>query len=256
MNGIDIASYQAGINLAVIPCDFVIIKATEGISYINPDYKRAMEQALSLKKLVGVYHYVTGSGVETEARHFLETAATVVGKAVLFLDWEETGNSQFHNPNYVKAMLDYIAEKTGVTPGIYMSKSVCRQYGWPQTAAKYPLWVAQYQNYSVHTYKDDPWTDHFGYGAWNEPIIFQYSSVGRFPGFGANVDLNQCYLDADEWRALAAGQNRTEKPTEESDGLWAAIAGLCHTQKEAEEFQQKLLGVGMNTVVHKIQVLQ
>ena len=29
MNGIDIASYQTGIDLGVVPCDFVIVKATE-----------------------------------------------------------------------------------------------------------------------------------------------------------------------------------------------------------------------------------
>ena len=30
MNGIDVASYQTGIDLSVVPCDFVIVKATEG----------------------------------------------------------------------------------------------------------------------------------------------------------------------------------------------------------------------------------
>lgn len=45
MNGIDIASYQTGINLSVVPCDFVIVKATEGTGYVNPDYTRAYTQA-------------------------------------------------------------------------------------------------------------------------------------------------------------------------------------------------------------------
>ena len=29
LNGIDISNWQSGINLAVVPCDFVVIKATE-----------------------------------------------------------------------------------------------------------------------------------------------------------------------------------------------------------------------------------
>ena len=33
MNGIDIASYQAGIDLSVVPCDFVIVKATEELTH-------------------------------------------------------------------------------------------------------------------------------------------------------------------------------------------------------------------------------
>lgn len=41
MNGIDISSWQSGIDLAKVPCDFVIIKATEGLTYVNPDCDRA-----------------------------------------------------------------------------------------------------------------------------------------------------------------------------------------------------------------------
>ena len=32
MNGIDISSWQTGIDLSKVPCDFVIIKATEGVT--------------------------------------------------------------------------------------------------------------------------------------------------------------------------------------------------------------------------------
>ena len=38
MNGIDISSWQSGINLEVVPCYFVVIKVTEGTGYVNPDY--------------------------------------------------------------------------------------------------------------------------------------------------------------------------------------------------------------------------
>lgn len=44
LNGIDISNWQSGINLAVVPCDFVVIKATEGTGYVNPDYGRAYRQ--------------------------------------------------------------------------------------------------------------------------------------------------------------------------------------------------------------------
>ena len=43
LNGIDISNYQAGINLSVVPCDFVICKATEGTYYVNPDCNRAYQ---------------------------------------------------------------------------------------------------------------------------------------------------------------------------------------------------------------------
>ena len=71
LQGIDISDWQHGINLSAVPCDFVISKATEGVNYISPDCARQVEQALSLGKLVGVYHYVNGNGAEAEAQHFV-----------------------------------------------------------------------------------------------------------------------------------------------------------------------------------------
>ena len=64
LNGIDISSWQQGINLSVVPADFVIVKATQGVGYVNPDFTRAVDQALATGKLVGVYHYVNGTDGE------------------------------------------------------------------------------------------------------------------------------------------------------------------------------------------------
>ena len=53
MNGIDISSWQTGINLNAVPCDFAIVKATGGTGYVNPDFTRAMNQAVNAGKKVG-----------------------------------------------------------------------------------------------------------------------------------------------------------------------------------------------------------
>ena len=70
MNGIDIASYQAGIDLSVVPCDFVIVKATEGTGYVNPDFIRAYAQAKNAGKCLGIYHYANGGDYQKEADYF------------------------------------------------------------------------------------------------------------------------------------------------------------------------------------------
>ena len=64
LNGIDISNWQSGINLAVVPCDFVVIKATEGTGYVNPDYERAYRQAKTAGKCLGIYHYASGGNRE------------------------------------------------------------------------------------------------------------------------------------------------------------------------------------------------
>ena len=44
MNGIDVSGWQKGIDLSKVPADFVIIKATQGTSYVNSDCDRAYQQ--------------------------------------------------------------------------------------------------------------------------------------------------------------------------------------------------------------------
>lgn len=39
MNGIDISSWQEGIDLNAVPTDFIIIKATEGTRFIDDTFK-------------------------------------------------------------------------------------------------------------------------------------------------------------------------------------------------------------------------
>ncbi len=40
MNGIDISNYQRGLDLAKVPCDFIICKATEGTNKKSRDRRR------------------------------------------------------------------------------------------------------------------------------------------------------------------------------------------------------------------------
>ena len=127
MNGIDISQHQKGINLAAVPADFVIVKASQGSSsYVYPTFKEQIEQANSLGKLLGVYHYASQGGAIAEAEKFLRTVDKYIGRAILCLDWEKQDNLNFKNPQYALSWLKYVEQKTGIKPFIYMSKSVAR----------------------------------------------------------------------------------------------------------------------------------
>lgn len=209
MNGIDISRWQPNIDLARVPCDFVIVKATQGTGYISPTFKQQITQAYNLQKYIGVYHYASSGGAIAEAEHFLDTVSEWIGKAILVLDWEGEQNANFKNPDYAKAWLGYVKERTGVTPFIYMSKSVCRQYVWDSS---YPLWCAQYMKQPPSNYVDNPWTDTKGFGAWSSPSIYQYSSKGKLDGYSGNLDLNKSYISGDEWQAYAHGEHEEIRP--------------------------------------------
>lgn len=203
MNGIDISKWQTGIDLTRVPCDFVIIKATQGIKYISPEWEKQILQALSLGKCVGLYHYAGGGSVIKEANHYINVIKSYIGRVILALDWEGGQNPNFKNHAYAQEWLQYVKDVTGITPFIYMSKTVCQEYRWNPT---YPLWVAQYANYNKTGYKQNPWTDDKGYGPWTAPAIFQYSSKGRLNGYNDDLDLDIAYITPAEWQAWAQGQ--------------------------------------------------
>lgn len=213
MNGIDISGHQKGINLAAVPCDFVIVKVTQGRSFVNPEFTTQITQALSLGKYVGVYHYANGAGVDIEADHFIDVVKPYLGTIILAVDWENNKKDGVNdNPEFVKGHYKYceqllttIKQKTGITPFLYMSKSVARQFKW-EVGKQFPFWCAQYRKTGVPTtYTQNPWTDDKGWGAWTGCKIFQYSSKGRLKGYNANLDLDLAYMDGNEWLSWASG---------------------------------------------------
>lgn len=213
MNGIDISRWN-NIDLSKVECDFVIVKATQGTSFVSPTFTKQIGQAMSLGKYLGVYHYAGGGGAIPEAKHFLKTAKEYIGKAILVLDWEWDQNPNFNMPSYAVAWLNYVKEQTGITPFIYMSKSVCRQFA-KQWDASYPLWCAQYKNQQPTGYQDDPWTDNKGFGAWDGCKILQYSSKGQLSGYSGNLDLDKSYMNSAEWLKWASGDLIPEEPSEQ-----------------------------------------
>src|SRR5579859_6959724 len=101
LKGIDINPYKADLNLANIHFDFVLEKATGGNQYVNPDCDTKIQQAISLGKLWGVFHYF-GDGYNdndpiSEANWFVDNCLGYIGKGLLALDWERGGNPNVNN---------------------------------------------------------------------------------------------------------------------------------------------------------------
>lgn len=197
MQGIDISSYQAGIDLASVPCDFVIVKATQGATYVNPDCSRAVEQALAAGRLVGVYHYIDGSGAG-EADFFADQISGWVGRVLVCLDWESGSNARWGDLGYLAAVIDRVREHTGRPPVVYASSAA---FPW-QTCADRDCgaWVAQYADMTQTGYQDHPWNE----GAY-DCLIRQYSATGRLPGWAGDLDLDIFYGDRTLWDAYVTG---------------------------------------------------
>ena len=203
LNGIDISAWQRGIDAASVPSDFVIVKATQGLDYINDDCDRAYQQAKAAGKKLGVYHFAAGnsSGV-AEADFFIDNIQGYIGEAILVLDWETDAVNC--GPGYAKAFLDRVQARTGIKPMIYMSGSVVNEWDWSAVVAgDYGLWVAYYSKDSCDGYWPD--APMYPISDWAGAAMLQYTSGGYLPGWGDRLDLNVFYGDHAAWDAYAGG---------------------------------------------------
>lgn len=195
LNGIDIASYQAGLDFSKVPCDFAIIKATQGTGYINPDCVRAVEQAMSLGKGVGVYHYISGGNAVAEADFFINSILNWIGKVMICLDWELDQNSAWGDESYLEQVINQVIARTGVPPMIYAPASRYNEVAPVANRNNCGLWIAQYADMNPTGYQNTPWNE----GAYT-CAIRQYSGSGRLNGWNGDLDLDKFYGSLDDFR--------------------------------------------------------
>ena len=219
LKGIDISNYQRGLDLAQIDCDFVIIKATEGKSHVDPLCDTFFQQALKLGKKLGVYHFANNSDntAQQEADWFINNTKGYIGKAIPVLDWEDNITSDV---DWALEWLQRVEKAYGCKPMIYMSESVVNRHDWSKVVAgNYGLWVAKYRdnnpdyNYNMSNAGSKPSVKY-----WNGYAMWQWTSTGRLDGWNGNLDCNEFYGDAAAWDAYVGkgeGEIDESAPTPE-----------------------------------------
>ena len=200
-HGIDISSHQAGLNVAGLWADFVIVKATEDNDYVNPYMVSQANSTLGASKRLGFYHFARPGDAAEQARYFVSAVGSFRGKATLWLDWE--ANAVEQGPGWAKTFLDTVRSLTGSTPGIYMNGSALNGYDWSSVASQYPLWYAGGPDYSDYgSSYSDPAVPNVSY--WGAPLIHQYTEDGRLPGYNGTLDLNRL-RDRAAWDRMIGG---------------------------------------------------
>ena len=208
MNGIDVSSWQAGIDLAKVPADFVIVKTTQGDWYVSPNADAQYQSAKKAGRLLGIYHYIDGrGGAAGEVDFFIRNCKNYVHEALIAVDWEAEGNGQWGNEAYLEEVVRLIKQKTGVTPLIYSMQSRYAQVKAVADRQNAGLWIAQYGSMDATGYQAHPWNE----GSY-ACAIRQYSSNGRLPGYGGALDLNLAYMDRNAWKRYANPSGKSPAP--------------------------------------------
>lgn len=176
--GQDISHHNT--NVDVNAGDFTVIKATEGQSYTDPNFKTYVKQ-LNEEQLVGCYHFIRadikGNDAWVEADNFVRRVieAKLMYKSLLVVDYE--GKSVGHE-DYLLRFLEGVRIMTGIRPIVYCSCSVANKLRSVK-AHGYEFWVAHYNTKHLK--------DAFGRSA----LMWQFTS--------SPWDFDIFYGDRNEW---------------------------------------------------------
>ena len=197
MKGIDISNHQRGMDLGAVAdqIDFVIIKATEGLNFVDTYCDGFFQKALQLGKKVGFYHFARNNDAAAEAQYFYNNTKGYVGLGIPVLDWEADQSVE-----WVNAFVEKYHALTSIWPWIYANPWRFKQGKVNENCGR---WVAGYLKNGI--------TD-INYGVnnslpsgYNVGLVcaWQFTSVGRLNGCSFNLDMDVYYGDAASWDKYA-----------------------------------------------------
>lgn len=198
IHGIDVSRYQSTINWKElksmedngIKIGFVFIKATEGTSVVDEQFRRNWIQADAENIPKGAYHFfIPNRSVQKQVQNFIQIVNLKPGDLPPVLDVEKShGLSVNDMQKEVKQWLNEIGKHYGVKPIIYTNIDFYERYF--QTGFEdYPLWIAHYLQ-SERPRIEDKW------------FFWQHSEKGRVDGIKAPVDFNIFYGDSTDFDNL------------------------------------------------------
>lgn len=120
-NGIDVSNNNGEVNLRSFSgLDFVVAKATQGLSFNDYTYSYYYNQSHSLSKYFGAYHFADPStSASVNAIHFLETVKPVSGM-MLWLDYEEFLSSPAEDAKWINSFMSEAGKMhKGIKIGLY-----------------------------------------------------------------------------------------------------------------------------------------
>jgi lysozyme len=181
--GVDVSHYNHLIDFDYLKSrnyGFVILKATEGIDYVDAKFARRWRTLKNLNMIRGAYHFFHPSKDPfAQAKLFCETVGPLDSLDFLALDWETTdGIPRYQDVSNGLFFLQQLEVLSNKIPIIYTTPYFGDALILPQNFNKYPLWVAHYG-------VSRPMIP----GPWVKFDFWQYSQTGHIPSMSP-VDLN------------------------------------------------------------------
>ena len=207
IHGIDISHHQGRIDwdelkdngsINECPIRFVMIKATEGATQTDENFRDNFYQARENGFTRGAYHfYSVHTPAEQQAWHFINTVKLENGDLPPVLDVEHKPKNQTDEQfrESVLEWLEIVERYYRVKPIIYTYFKFKMRYLNDTIFNQYPYWIAHY------------YVDSLEYqGPWK---FWQHTDVGRLPGIKGNVDFNIYNGSYYDLRQMTIGSQET-----------------------------------------------
>ena len=204
LTGCDISAYQNAIPGGQ---DFVILKATEGTSYVDRKFSDWWAELAG--KLRGAYHFGhPGNDAVAEADHFVtEVGYRLTPGDLVVLDFETNdGLGAAHCAAWAATWLARVRTRIGLDPVVYTFLS----FAWDGNCAGlggYALWIADPSSPAGKPRVPAPWKN------W---ALHQYSTSG-------GLDHDVFNGTASQWRRLGGQVAPTPTPATEDDEMYGEL---------------------------------
>lgn len=198
IHGIDVSRYQHTIaweevkamKVKDISLGFAFIKATEGVSNTDPQFRRNWRKAKQAGIHRGAYHFfIASKDGRMQAEHFIRKVDLESGDLPPVLDTEQLNGTP---PDVLRKnlhqWLSIVEEHYKVKPIIYTNVDFYKR-NLGAAFDRYPLWVAHYYQ---------PGRPRIG----REWLFWQHSDEGRVNGILSKVDFNVFNGDSVAFRNL------------------------------------------------------
>lgn len=230
--GIDVSHHQGKVDhqkVAKSGMKFCIVKATEGVGYVDPRFEENIKdihrvQGQGDTYYPGAYHFARPDSVggsadgRAEANDFCDAIERVCGDVEEnflppALDFEKYSESdEKDNIPWIEAFIETVEQRLGRRPMIYTGRNVWRyEVGNTDHFIDYALWLVYYTSRPapIKAMKQLPWPK------WT---LWQYSGGGRYqhhpdvPGVGT-VDVNRFDGSLEDLKVFASAKGDLALPT-------------------------------------------
>lgn len=201
VHGIDVSRHQGIIDWSLvdsmksggIEISFAFLKATEGITRQDPNFKRNWRAVGKTNLLRGAYHfYYPSRDASKQAQNFIKNVKLSKGDLPPVVDIEHTNRkSKKQICEGLTVFLSLLEDHYKVKPIIYTNHSFYSDYLQGEFD-EYPLWISYYTDKKTfNSACKYPW------------IIWQHSERGKIDGINGKVDFNVFSGDLQRLRKLS-----------------------------------------------------